>query len=204
MMALIDQSVQDFSAALASRAAVPGGGGASAAAAALGAALGEMVGALTVGKPKYAAAEDALRGLMARAETLRLRLLDCVDRDAAAFAPLAEAYAIPKDEPTRAETLERCLRAAAAVPLELLELCCEGIALQEAFAEKGSALAVSDAATGAALLNGALYGAAVNVKVNTRLMRDRAYADALDARVDALLAEYPPRAQAVFARIYGA
>ena len=39
--------------ALSSKAPVPGGGGASAVCGALGVALGEMVGNLTVGKKKY-------------------------------------------------------------------------------------------------------------------------------------------------------
>ena len=47
----------DFLSALAGPAAAPGGGGVSALAGALGVALGNMVGSLTVGKPKYAAVE---------------------------------------------------------------------------------------------------------------------------------------------------
>ena len=54
---LTAQSCAAFTELLASKAAVPGGGGASALVAALGAALGGMVGALTVGKEKYAAVE---------------------------------------------------------------------------------------------------------------------------------------------------
>ena len=63
-----------FAEALAAKAAVPGGGGASALVGALGAALGSMVGALTVGKPKYADAEPELRELMEKAESLRTAL----------------------------------------------------------------------------------------------------------------------------------
>ena len=45
-----EMSVRSFSERLASKAPVPGGGGASALVGALGIALGDMVGALTVGK----------------------------------------------------------------------------------------------------------------------------------------------------------
>ena len=121
-MEMLHKSVNDFTAALASSASVPGGGSASALAGALAAALGGMVGELTVGKEKYAAVEPILRELLDEAETLRGRLLDCVEKDAAALAPLAKAYAIPKDDPQRAETLEACLAAAAAPPMEVLEL----------------------------------------------------------------------------------
>lgn len=98
-MEMLHKSVNDFTAALASRASVPGGGSASALAGALAAALGGMVGELTVGKEKYAAVEPILRELLDEAETLRGRLLDCVEKDAAALAPLAKAYAIPKGRP---------------------------------------------------------------------------------------------------------
>ena len=115
-MEMLRKSVKDFTASLASKASVPGGGSASALAGSLAAALGGMVGELTVGKEKYAAVEPILRELLDEAETLRGRLLDCVEKDAAALAPLAKAYAIPKGDPQRAETLEACLTAAAAPP----------------------------------------------------------------------------------------
>jgi len=202
-MELLDSSVKDFAAALASREPVPGGGGASALAGALGAALGGMVGALTVGKKKYADVEEDVKALMERAQALRARLLECVEKDAEAFAPLSRAYSIPKDDPDREKIMEACLRAAAAVPLEILDLSCEVIELQGEFARKGSALAVSDAATGAALCAGAMYGAAVNVKVNTRAMRDRDYAQELNAHVDAQMEKYRPMAEKVYEDVYG-
>lgn len=199
---LIALSCEDFSERLASAAPVPGGGGTSALVAALGTSLGSMVGALTVGKPKYADIEDEIKALMQRAETLRQKLLACVDQDAAAFVPLAEAYAISKDDPARDEIMERCLRDAAAVPLRILELCCEGIALHREFAAKGSLLAISDAATGVVFCLSAMYGAAVNVKVNTKAMKDRAYAEQLNERVDGLMEQYRPIADRVFEDVY--
>lgn len=201
-MQLIDRPVTDFAERLASGAPTPGGGGAAALAGALAAALGGMVCALTAGKPKYAAVEADIQRLAARAEALRAELLRGVDADAEAFAPLAAAYAIPKDAPGRAETLERCLRAAAAAPLRIAECCAEVIVTARELLEKGSALAVSDAACGAAIARGALCAAAANVRVNTRLMRDRDAAAALDARTAALLAEYCPLADRVFSDYY--
>ena len=98
-----EQSCGAFLDALASKAPVPGGGGASALAGALGAALCTMVGNYTVGKQKYAAVEEDVKALMARAEDLRARLLGLVDTDAAAFEPLSRAYAIPKEDPSRGD-----------------------------------------------------------------------------------------------------
>ena len=73
-MELIDGSVTRFTELLASPAPVPGGGGACALVGAVGIALGDMVGELTVGKKKYADVEADLRALMARAQDLRRRL----------------------------------------------------------------------------------------------------------------------------------
>ncbi len=202
MMGLLTCGVAEFTERLASPAPVPGGGGASALVGAVGIALGDMVGELTVGKKKYADVEEELRALMARAQALRVRLLACVEKDAAAFEPLARAYGIPKDDPTRAEVMEACLRDAASVPLEIFDLCCEAITLQKEFAEKGSRLVISDAATGVVSCWSAMYGAAVNVKVNTKLMRDRAYAEALNAHVDEAMAKYWPIAEQVYEEVY--
>jgi len=202
-MKLLQSNIAEFTELLASPAPVPGGGGASALVGAIGASLADMVGELTVGKKKYADVEPQLRALMARAQDLRVRLLQCVEKDADAFEPLSRAYAIPKDDPGRDAAMERCLRAAAEAPLEIFDLCCKAIELQREFAEKGSRLVASDAATGAALCAGALYGAAVNVKVNTKLMKDRSYAEAVNAHIDEDLDRYRVLAQEVFNEVYG-
>ena len=201
-MNLLDSSIKQFTEQLASPAPVPGGGGASALVAAIGIALGDMVGELTVGKKKYADVEDEIKALMRKAQELREKLLTCIEKDAVAFEPLAKAYGIPKDDPARDEVMEKCLRDAAAVPLEILDLCCECIELLDTFGKKGSKLMLSDAATGAMLCHGAMYGAAINVKVNTRLMKDRAYADAINAHIDEGMAKYWPIAEKVYEDVY--
>ena len=200
---MLNKSVTEFTEALASKAAVPGGGGASALVGAIGIALGDMVGELTVGKKKYADVEEDVKALMARAQQLRVKLLACVNKDAEAFEPLSRAYGIPKDDPTRDEVMEKCLRDAAVAPLEILDLCCEAIELQREFADKGSVLAISDAATGVVFCQSAMYGAAVNVKVNTKSMKDRDYAEKINAHVDAQLAKYRPVAEKVYQDVYG-
>ena len=200
---MLNKTVTEFTEAQASKAAVPGGGGACALVGAIGIALGDMVGELTVGKKKYAGVEEDVKALMARAQELRVKLLACVNKDAEAFEPLSRAYGIPKDDPSRDEVMEKCLRDAAAAPLEILDLCCEAIELQREFAAKGSVLAVSDAATGAVLCQGAMYGAAVNVKVNTKAMKDRDYADRINAHVDAQMEKYRKMAEQVYEDVYG-
>ena len=202
-MSMNDMSVREFGAILAAKTSVPGGGGASALVGALGVALGSMVGNFTLGKKKYAEVEPEIIRLMNEAEKLRADLLDCIDEDAAAFEPLSKAYGIPKEEPGRDETLEKCLRDAAAAPMKILELSCRCVELHKEFAEKGSTLMISDAGTGVAFCKAALLGAAINVKVNTKLMKDRAHAEGMNRHVDELMAKYIPLADEVFESVYG-
>ena len=109
----------------------------------------------------------------------------------------------PKDDPGRDAVMEECLRRAAAVPMEILDLSCEMIDLHRQFADKGSTLAVSDAATGVVFCWSALYGAAVNVKVNTKAMKDRAYAEELNRHVDEQVEKYWQIAEQVYEDVYG-
>ena len=55
-----EYSCEEFIDVLASKAAVPGGGGASALVGSIGIALGNMVGSLTVGKKKYKDVEEEI------------------------------------------------------------------------------------------------------------------------------------------------
>ena len=192
-----DKSLSRFGEELASSSPAPGGGGAAALCGALAAALGGMVVSLTVGKKKYAANEDALRAAGEKAEAARRALLEMIDGDAEAFAPLARAYALPKDDPDREAKLEEALLHAAASPMRIAESCCEVVELLESCAAMGSLLVLSDAASGAALAEGALRAAVINVKVNTALMHNRSRAAALNARAEEMEEEYCARAAAV-------
>ena len=197
-----ETTIREFTELIASPSSIPGGGGASALVGAIGIALGDMVGEHTLGKKKYADVEEDIRVLMDKAQELREKLVDCVDKDAIAFEPLSKAYRIPKDEPGRDETVEKCLRDAAEVPMEIFNLTLEALEVVKDFSEKGSRLMISDAATGALQLKAAMYGAAVNVKVNTNLMKDREYAGKLDSYIDAKIQKYSDLADEIFADYY--
>ena len=191
-------SCRDFVTVLASSAPVPGGGGAAALAGAIGTALGNMVGSLTVGKKRYAAVENEILALKAECDALQQELLDQVPADAEGFAPLAKAYSIPKDDPTRTETLEQATLTACEVPVHIMELCCRSIDAVAVFAAKGSRLAVSDAGCGAVILKAALQAASLNVYINTKSLRDRAAAEAINGKCEAMLKEYGAKADAVY------
>ena len=198
-----EQTCQSFLDALASKAPVPGGGGASALVGALRTALCTMVGNYTVGKEKYAEVEEDVKALMAKAEDIRARLLALVDTDAEAFEPLSKAYTIPKDDPNREAVMEQCLRDAAATPMEILRLSCQAIDLHREMLDKGSVMMLSDVGTGVIFCQSALYGTALNVRVNTKSMTDRAFAKAMDEETDALVEQYGTIARQVYNVVLG-
>lgn len=204
-MELMNLSCEAFLEDLAGSAPAPGGGGAAALVGAAGAALGNMVGSLTVGKKKYAAVEADILVLNRRAAALRKRLEGLVQADADAFTPLAAAYKLPKETPEqqahKAAVLETALEGACAVPLEIMSACCEGIALAAEYAEKGSVMAVSDAGCAALFCKAALQAAGLNVSINTRLMTDNARAATLNAQADAMLAEFVPQADQIYEKL---
>lgn len=109
----------------------------------------------------------------------------------------------PEQTAHKTAVLEAALDGASAVPLQIMEKCAEGIALAGQYAAKGSVLAVSDAGCAAVLCKAALQAASLNVFINTKLMTDRTHAAALDARADALLAEFVPRADEIFNAVSG-
>lgn len=204
-MELMNLSCEAFLEDLAGSAPAPGGGGAAALVGAAGAALGNMVGSLTVGKKKYAAVEADILVLNRRAAALRKQLEGLVQADADAFTPLAAAYKLPKETPEqqahKAAVLEAALEGACAVPLEIMSACCEGITLAAEYAEKGSVMAVSDAGCAALFCKAALQAAGLNVSINTRLMADKAHAAALNAQADAMLAEFVPQADQIYEKL---
>ena len=204
---LTNLSCSDFAAILAAKESVPGGGGAAALVGALGTALCSMVGNFTTGKKTYAAVEDDVQRMLAGAEAVRLRLIDLVADDAEAFFPLSQAYGIPKDDPSRAATLEAATKNACKAPYEMMVEIAKSIELLEEMGTKGSKMLISDVGCGALFARAALEAASMNVFVNTKSFKDSDWAPELEAACDALLSEYIPRAEAcaagVMARIRG-
>ena len=199
--ALTEKTCADFAAALAAKESVPGGGGAAALVGALAAALCSMVGNFTTGKKTYAAVEDDIQRMLGEAKAVRLRLLALVAEDAVAFAPLAEAYGIPKDNPIREAVLEKATKGACAAPVEMMRQIARAIELLEEMGAKGSRLLVSDVGCGALLARAALEAAAMNVFVNTKSYKQAEWACALEEECDELLDEYIPRAEACAASV---
>lgn len=200
-----DMTLAEFTDRLASGDAVPGGGGASALAGCLGTCLGSMVAHLTVGKKKYAGAQEDMEELIRKTRTLREELLALIDRDAEMFAPLSKTYSMPKSTPEeiakRDEAMKEALNGACQAPLQIMEKMCAALELIRTAAEKGSSLAVSDAGDAAVFCKAALQGASLNVFINTKLMKDRTAAEDYNDRANRMLQEYVPLADRIYHQV---
>ena len=193
-----EHSCREFIDVLASSAPIPGGGGASALVGAIGVALGNMVGSLTVGKKRYADVEEDIIRCKKEADEITKRLLELVAKDAEVFEPLSKAYSLPKSTPEelakKEEVMAVVLKDACEVPLEIMNLMKE-------FAEKGSRIALSDAGVGATLLKSALQGASLNIYINTKSMKDRVLAQQLNDETDSLRKTYEKKADEIFENV---
>ena len=197
----MELSCEEFVDRLASEEGVPGGGGAAALVGSLAAALCSMAGALTVGKPRYAAVEPEVTAILEDAEDVRFRLLELVDDDAAGFSPLLEAYALPKDDPRRAAAVESATRGACMAPLAMMGECCRAIVLLEEMTGRCSRLLASDVACGALLASAALQAASVNVFVNTASLPSDETTSSIELACSEMLDEFVPRARALARRL---
>ena len=192
------ETCRKFVEVLASDAPAPGGGGAAALVGAIGTALGNMVGSLTVGKKKYADVQDEIIALKAKCDALQTELLNQVEADEVNFLPLAKAYGIPKDDPNRDQIMEEAILVACSTPMKIMELICQAIEYIAVFAEKGSRLAVSDAGCGAVCVKAALQAASLNVFINTKTLKNRDVAEQMNAKALGMMAKYCPMADEIF------
>ncbi|MCH4031274.1 MAG: cyclodeaminase/cyclohydrolase family protein [Lachnospiraceae bacterium] len=199
------QSVREFTGKLAGKDPVPGGGGAAAVAAALGAALGSMTANLAVGKKRYADHQEELTKLTQQLSELIDQLLSCVDKDAENFLPLLEAYKLPhgtsEETQKKDAAIEAAIQMANEVPLSIMRLCLQALNLIGEAEEKGSRMAISDAAAGARLAGAAIDAAALNVYINTRSMKDREKAQEQQRQADEMTSLGAELSDAIYRKV---
>lgn len=191
MSEIKDKSIQVFLDELASKNATPGGGSAAAIMGAQSAALTSMVCNLTIGKPQYAEVETQMQALLLKAEALREKLTGLIKADVDVFNKLMACYGLPKatdaEKAVRSEAIQNVLKEATEVPLACAQACAEAIELSRVAADKGSLGVISDAGAAAMSAYGGLKSAALNVYINTGSLKDKAFADAKLAELEAIL-----------------
>jgi formiminotetrahydrofolate cyclodeaminase len=161
---------------LASASPAPGGGSVAALSGALGSALTSMVCRLTIGKKKYASVEDEMKKILDQSEELRAQFTDLIEKDAAAFNKVMEAFSLPKDSEAqkalRGAAIHEATKEATLVPLQVMKHCIDALALVQTVAASGNPNSVSDAGVAALMLHSAVEGAALNVRINLKGLDD--------------------------------
>lgn len=191
MSKLVELNCENFTAALASEAPTPGGGGAAAMAGALAAALTSMVANLTLGKKGFEDIEPEIKGLLVSATGLKTELLDLVEQDAAVFGSFMACYKLPKntdvEKKARLEAIHNAAKQAAGVPMNIARASAKVVALADKVAQIGNPNVITDATCSAILGRAALRCAVYNVFINLNLTKDDAFNDALRQEIAALL-----------------
>lgn len=170
-------SFEGLLAAFSSSSPTPGGGTAAALAAAMGAALAEMVAALTLSKEKYSASHDAVRPIAGAARRARQEFLWLAREDSEAYDAVVAARALPKEtddeRSARVRRMAESNRLAAEVPMRTARAAVRLLATMPELAAKGNPNAVSDAGVAALLLDTATQAALLNVEINLGGADDR-------------------------------
>lgn len=204
-MKLAEMQVTEFVNLMASDAPAPGGGSAAALEGALGAALTAMVCALTVGKKKYADVQELAVESQKKAEDLKARFVDVMDRDTEAFNAVSAVFAMPKDtdeqKAARKAAMQEALKGCTKTPFEMMQLTCETLELTRSLVGRLNASAASDLGCSALSLRAAIQGAWLNVLINISGIADEAFAAEYRKNGEALLAKALPLADEIYEEI---
>lgn len=201
-------TIDSFVRKLSSADPTPGGGSASAAAGAVAAGLVRMVAQLTANSPKFADVADNAKTIGSRAQQLMEVLLRSVDEDVAAFDGVTAAFKLPKasdaEKAARTAAIQNALRAAAEPPMRVVEATLETCRLAAELVDFSNPNAISDVGCAALLANAAAQGAALNVSINVKSLKDRDAAGAYADRLRGALAQVDLLTEVVLGKVQAA
>ena len=205
MKKLAELTTAEFVDLLASDAPAPGGGSAAALEGALGAALTAMVCGLTVGKKKYADYQELAAATQKKAEELKARFVDVMDRDTEAFNVVSAAFGMPKatdeEKAARSAAIQKGLEGCTATPFEMMELAVETLELTAELLGKTNDSAASDLGVSALSLRAAIQGAWLNVLINIGSLKNKELAEDYRKRGEAMLEKALPLADKIYAAV---
>ncbi|NQU06639.1 MAG: glutamate formimidoyltransferase [Calditrichaeota bacterium] len=190
---LTSMKITRFIDELASDSPAPGGGSVAALCGGLSAALASMVANLTFGKKGYTKHNTVMDKVAVKAQELKAKLVDYVDKDTEAFNKVMEVFGMPKkteeQQAARNAAIDEANKGATLIPFEVLSLMPEVVKLARIVAEHGNRNLTPDA--GVAGLTSALAarGAAYNVRVNLQSLPDDDFSRKLKKDTDRILAE---------------
>jgi formiminotetrahydrofolate cyclodeaminase len=183
---LMDMTVKDFLAELASESPAPGGGSVSALAGSLAAALLSMVANLSAG---VGDAEAVLK----KSAALKVSLERDVDADTEAFNRVMGAYRLPKQtdgqKEKRAQAIQQALQDAALHPLKVARRCLDVMKLCRWAVTSGNPHALSDAGVASLMAQSGIRGALYNVEINLKSIKDAEFKAEMEREREQILKE---------------
>jgi len=178
---LINMKLKDFADLTGSEFPAPGGGSISAYMGALGAALGTMVANLSSHKRGWDDRWEEFSDWAEKGAYYYKALVNMVDEDTNAFNKIMDAFRLPKktdeEKAARNKAIQDATKNAINVPFKIMELAYASMEVMKAMAETGLQASISDAGVGALAARAAVYGAFMNVKINTGDLEDRKFAE---------------------------
>lgn len=175
-------TVKDFIEELGSKSPAPGGGSIAALSASLASALASMVFNLTIGKKEYMEYEQPLKGKIDEAfkevELFKGDFLELMEKDTNAFLELMKAFKMPKNTEEEIDARKKKIsegnKLSLDIPLEVAEKAYKIYDHVHIAVTHGNVNAVSDAGVAASLVETAIEGAVLNVKINALGLKDEA------------------------------
>ena len=182
---LIDLTAKGFANLTASESPAPGGGSVSAYMGALGAALATMVANLSSHKAGWDHRWEEFSKWAEKGQNIMNEMLYLVDEDTNSFNKIMEAFGLPKEsdaeKAARSSAIQAATQYATEIPLRTMKVAYSAFDLIEEMVKEGNPNSVSDAGVGALAVRSAIYGAYMNVRINSVDLKDRAIADKLVA-----------------------
>ncbi len=174
---IYEQSIGSYLERTASDAPAPGGGAAASLQLAQAAALIAMSARFSTG-PKFAEHAPMVQRVLAAAKALIGECLDTGDADAAAFAKVADAYALPHDSEeekrARTEEIQTALVGATEPPQQLIELGRKLATLGEELLSSANRNILSDIVAATAATRAAVTIAQATLEINLASLKDDA------------------------------
>ncbi len=156
-----------------------------------------MVGHLTFGKKKYEGLSDsdkeAFTNVFNDIKTFQDRLMVLIDEDTKSFGIFMDALKLPKDtdeeKSIRLQKMEDATKEIIKVPYEIAKVSLQALKSLDIIIKLGNKNAITDVGVAAILLDSAVEGACLNVKINLPGLSDEALVNSYNEDVKNFITE---------------
>ncbi|PCJ66506.1 MAG: glutamate formimidoyltransferase [Bacteroidetes bacterium] len=194
---LVSLSAKKLTHETASESMAPGGGSIAAYVGALGVSLGTMVANLSANKPGWEERLSLFSDWAEKGQEINKELLYLVDEDTRSFNGIIDAIRMPKsneqEKQARKEAIELSSQYASEVPFRVMQTAFKSVDLLQAMLDVGNPASLTDTGVGALCSLTAIEGAYMNIRINTKDLSDKDFANELNSKADKLLLESKER-----------